>query len=192
MQREYVSPSSLRGQLQSGDRRCDVRWNTSRTLRNSDDLCNILTDPKPDMFFGFPIYTPGPDGERGLERSELNRNFSLERLHSLREEGIACSPATGLGKNPPSTSSDDLVCFPFVVVELKHPLIGESQEQFCICQAANGASVALKMLVQLYKHADRHAEEVPPVVAFTCIGSKISVWLVKSIRPPGKIGAHVS
>lgn len=92
-------------------------------------------------------------------------------------------------------SDNDLVCYPFAVVELKHAYIGASQEEFCFCQAANAASTALSMLERLYMLGDQHSTNahVPAVVALTCIGPQVRVWLTYSIcAPENGAPRHVS
>lgn len=93
-----------------------------------------------------------------------------------------------------SVPDNDLVCFPFAVVELKHSYIGSSQETFCSCQAANAASFALGMLEKLYSLAEQHSTNahVPPVVAFTCIGPQIRLWMVYSVCAPKGVPRRVS
>jgi hypothetical protein len=91
-------------------------------------------------------------------------------------------------------SNDHLVCFPFAVVELKHQFVGGSREQQCFCQAANAVSVALNMLENLYSIADQqqNSHHVPPVVAFTCIGPKIRLWIAYTTGAHSSRTAHVS
>ena len=89
---------------------------------------------------------------------------------------------------------NDLICFPFAVVELKHGMVGGSHQEFCYCQAANGASAALSMLENLFQYTERkeNYQHVPPVVAFTCIGPSIRLWIAYSVREPNGEVAHVS
>ena len=89
------------------------------------------------------------------------------------------------------------MCFPWAVVELKSIEVIENPIQFCYCQAANGASVALSLLENLHKLAslatDELVERVPPVVTFTLIGPEVKVWLAFSeAKEESKPAAHVS
>ena len=137
----------------------------------------------------------------GLERYDMIDNFTVNKLCSLRAFGLHSSPTDGLtnfsSRSPGSVQKltyNDLICFPFAVVELKHGMVGGSQEEFCYCQAANGASAALSMLENLFEYTERkqNYQHVPPVVAFTCIGPSVRLWIAYAVREPnGKI-AHVS
>lgn len=183
--------------------RSNVLWNESKVARGSDNPENSLTTPKPDMFLGHPILKPNEDA-KGLEKSAPVYNFSLSKLYPLLKAGLYSSPTTGLSKygiNRPRTraasqemSNDHLVCFPFAVIELKHQSVGGSREQQCFCQAANAASVALNMLENLYSLADQrqNSHHVPPIVAFTCIGPKIRLWIANSSGAHSSRTAHVS
>ena len=145
-----------------------------------------LSDPKPDLYFGFPMRGPISHQRRGLERSAPSFNFEIDRLNELSAKGLVSSPSTG-------KTHDHCVCFPFAVVELKHTLVCQSQEQFCYCQAANAASAALTILENLYTCSDRgrNNDHVPPVVAFTCIGPRIRVWIAYSYRERPGPPVHV-
>ena len=177
-------------------------WNASIATRGADGSDSTLSAPKPDIFFGYPIARPSKWRARGFERSPLVYNFTMAKLHSLLSHGVYCSPTTGLAaypigrpfttENSQSVSNDHLVCFPFAVVELKHQMVGQTREQQCYCQAANAASAALKLFEKLYSLADDQESNyhVPPVVAFTCIGPKVRLWIAYALGPPSK-PAHV-
>lgn len=48
----------------------------------------------------------------------------------------------------------------------------------CYCQAANAAAVALDLQAQLFdKLKDSRSLQPPPVLAFTCVGPVVKVWL---------------
>jgi hypothetical protein len=48
----------------------------------------------------------------------------------------------------------------------------------CYCQAANAAAAALDLQAQLFdKLKYQRSAQLPPVVAFTCIGPVVKVWL---------------
>lgn len=178
---------------------CNVLWNNPEARKLLKDSETTLPDPKPDLFFGFPVFRPDREKPTGLERSAPTNNFSLAKLYALSQKGLVCNPTTSLTKyGPYNTPSEGiprkaLLCFPFAVVELKHGLIGGSRQEFCYCQAANGASRALIMLEKLFKPAHQHENNhhVPAVVTFTGIGHVLRVWLAYSFREPtGKV-AHV-
>lgn len=80
-------------------------------------------------------------------------------------------------------------------MELKPVKEEENPVQFCYCQAANGASAALTLLESLYMRASLatidYVERIPPVIAFTCIGPEIRVWLAFAEIKQSKPVAHV-
>ena len=127
----------------------------------------------------------------------------MAKLYSLLSHGVYCSPTTGLAAYPidrpftaeksQSIHNDHLLCFPFAVIELKHQMVGQTREQQCYYQAANAASMALKLFEKLYSLADEQWSNyhIPPVVAFTCIGPKVRLWIAYALGPPSK-PVHVS
>lgn len=179
-------------------------WNEAKVARGSSNPEKTLTAPKPDIFLGHEIVRPGRKAASGFGPSALRYNFSMGKLHALLKAGLYSSPTTGLSKygmDRPFTrqaskciSNDHLVCFPFAVIELKHQSVGQSTEHECYCQAANAASVALNMLENLYSLADQqqNSHHVPPVIAFTCIGAKIRLWIAYTSGAHSSKTAHVS
>jgi hypothetical protein len=59
----------------------------------------------------------------------------------------------------------------------------ESTER-CYCQAANAAAAALELQAQLFDKLDDASSELPPVIAFTCIGPIVKVWLAFHDQAP--------
>lgn len=48
----------------------------------------------------------------------------------------------------------------------------------CYCQAANAAAAALDLQAQLFgKLRDSCSLQPPPVIAFTCVGPVVKVWI---------------
>jgi hypothetical protein len=88
-------------------------------------------------------------------------------------------------------SSTNKSCFPWAVVEMKrHAKTYDGSVERCYCQAANAAAAALELRAQLF---DKLSGDIllqpplPPVIAFTCIGPIVKVWLAYqdklSLRP---------
>lgn len=138
--------------------------------------------PKPDFTYG---YTINKDIPIALRSTELVTNFSLEVLGDLRSASLISSPLGGLHRwskdKAVDLSQDQLVCFPWAVVEL-HPreVSLKSEGQYSYSQAANGAIAALRLNEELSNWATGGYDSVPPVVAFTCVGAEIRVWLAYS------------
>jgi hypothetical protein len=129
------------------------------------------------------MLTESFDSLRGFERDDFTKAFSTQSLQTLTQRNIICAPTTGLRnwtKEPRrSLGSADLACFPWAVVEFKRDIRpGESLEERCYCQAANASAAALDLRTQLFTKAlDSAGLAVPPVIAFTCVGHKVKVWL---------------
>jgi hypothetical protein len=68
------------------------------------------------------------------------------------------------------------------VVELKHAKVPPRDTEFCYRQAANATAAALDIQEALFKETHKHLCDgtplgFPPIVAFTCVGANIRVWL---------------
>ncbi|PGH03150.1 hypothetical protein GX51_04185 [Blastomyces parvus] len=128
--------------------------------------------PKPNFTYGYPIIRNIP---RALRSTEAVTNFSLLPLRELRSAGLISSPVGTLFTFP---APEKLICFPWAVVEL------QSYRPFAIvhsyAQAANGALAALRLYEELSTRATGSYDSIPPVVAFTCVGAEIRVWLAYS------------
>ena len=71
------------------------------------------------------------------------------------------------------------MCFPWAVVEVKKPNVKEQDVEFCYCQAVNGSAVALRIFESIFLEAyGAIPHDLPPIIAFTCIGPDLKVWLV--------------
>jgi hypothetical protein len=121
--------------------------------------------------------------KRGLARDRYIQTLSLPVLAGLVKHGVSCVPTTGLRKwidRPGRTdlSSSDRSCFPWAVVEMKrHAEDPDESIERCYCQAANAAAAALELQAQLFDKVGDPFFELPPVIAFTCIGPIVKVWL---------------
>lgn len=152
----------------------NILWDDQK--RSTEDY------PKPDFTYG---YTINNDIPVSLRSTEIVTNFSLEVLGDLRSAGLISSPIRGLREwakdKATSLSQDQLICFPFAVVELRPCGISFlSENESCYSQAANGALAALRLNEKLCNWATASYDSVPPVVAFTCVGEEIRVWLAFS------------
>lgn len=94
-------------------------------------------------------------------------------------------------------SHHDLTSFPFAVVELKRKHTPAAGIVTCECQAASASARALSLHRTLYMKShwgrsdyhERDGYDIPPCVAFTCIGTSVRVWLVyeESRRKDAKV-----
>lgn len=141
------------------------------------------------MTYAFPIFESLCNR---FSQHECGASFSLTTLHQLRKDPsiqLISTPTTGLSrvietseglirKAPYGLSDSDLMCFPWAVVEVKHARVDQSKINDCYLQAANSSAVALRMLGALFQKATGSMpEDLPPVIAFTCIGPAVQVWL---------------
>ncbi|KAI7226979.1 hypothetical protein KC330_g8602 [Hortaea werneckii] len=172
----------------------DFRWNENLS-GNTSPTHRESTGPKPDMTYAFPVFESLCDG---FSQHECGASFSLTTLHQLRKDPsiqLVSTPTTGLSraiqtseglirKAPYGLSDSDLMCFPWAVVEVKHARVDQSKISNCYLQAANSSAVALRMLGELFKKATGSVpEDMPPIIAFTCIGPAVQVWLTYRAGP---------
>ncbi|XP_014553910.1 hypothetical protein COCVIDRAFT_106362 [Bipolaris victoriae FI3] len=141
--------------------------------------------PRPDLTYGFPIQTSTTSSMKGFARDELAQSFSLQSLMKLVEQSIACAPTTKLKKEAILSSgkrwkNSSRLCFPWAIVEVEKdvPDTDDVAEERCFRRAANAASAALDLQAQLFnKASDSCSLQSPPVIAFTCVGPVVKVWL---------------
>jgi hypothetical protein len=167
----------------------DACWNEFERLLNPLESGTGRTQPKPDLTYAFPVHGP-MHTPKGLTRVELFQTLSRKALGGLISHGISCVPTTGLRKwtkDPEKTTLRglDKSCFPWAVVEMKRDAAtsNESTER-CYCQAANAAAAALELQAQLFDKLDDASSELPPIIAFTCIGPIVKVWLAFHDQAP--------
>lgn len=119
------------------------------------------------------------------------------------EMGISCTPTTGVRRWVNSLGNmkmenRDRSCFPWAVVEMKkRPTKDKASIERCYCQAANGAIAALEMQEKLFNRLGQEAfSRPPPIVAFTCVGPIVKVWLAYQDRSDSNQGSvkvsHIS
>ncbi|OAL43945.1 hypothetical protein IQ07DRAFT_260579 [Pyrenochaeta sp. DS3sAY3a] len=168
----------------------NVRWNEYGNVVKPHHLAPNRTLPQPDLTYAFPIQTSIPETFTGFARDELTQSLSLESLRKLAAQGVACAPKTALRKSirhPTGTnwSSSDASCFPWAIVEMKKTVSARDRNAIdrCYSQAANAAAAALDIQAQLFdKLKDSDPFQRPPVVAFTCVGPVVKVWLAYQDR----------
>lgn len=138
------------------------------------------TRPKPDLVYGFPAFTGADTLPDGFKDDESARLFSYENLRDL-PESIVFSPSNNFSK---------VLCFPWAVLEVKRAQ--NSLANVCHCQAANAAAAVLEWRKSLFNRAYQEVGKPPPVplvIAYTCVGTWLRVWLAYYI--PGKDHAIV-
>jgi hypothetical protein len=163
----------------------NVQWNEFDSFAKPRPWLAPRTHPKPDLTYAFPIQTSTPDSLQGFAKDELTQTLSVQSLGKLVEQGVACAPTTALRNraNLPDRSgwsSSDRSCFPWAVVEIQKDVTSprDVAVERCYCQAANAAAAALDIQSQLFeKLNDTLQLQSPPVVAFTCVGPVVKVWL---------------
>ena len=153
----------------------------------ASSIPKVPTQPKPDIWCAFQIDEREADGD-GFDNSSLSchsSGLSYQALLELEEKIALCScPLMSLRGHGPSHDENGtllvnskLVCYPWVLVEIKK--MDDPDIEFCFCQAANACSASLTMLEYLTRHRSKlhRADAVSPVVSFTLIGMDIKLWL---------------
>lgn len=141
------------------------------------------TYPKPDLTYGFPIISPTKSSPKGFVRDEYIQSFSLSVLGKLRTKRVHSAATSGLRNwilkgDDGKLKAPDLLCFPWAIVETKHCLGSSGEVEKCYCQAANASADAFSLQEQLLTVAfDNTPRTLSPIIAFTCIGPRIKVWL---------------
>jgi hypothetical protein len=164
-------------------------WNESESLMESPPFLERRTQPRPDLTFAFPTQGTSSNDPKGLSRNELFQMFSRPVLGNLISHGLSCVPTTGLRrwtKNPKKAilKGLDTSCFPYAVVEMKRDdEVTDESARRCYCQAANAAAVALELQAQLFDKLGELSPARPPVIAFTCVGPIVRVWLAYQYQP---------
>ena len=160
-------------------------WTEFPNLRPCNTTLAPRTRPKPDLTYAFPVKDCSPDKLRGFERDVLSTAFTVQTLSTLTQRGTICAPTAGLRNllkptNRPMLGTTDLACFPWAVVEVKKHVrtSNVSPIERCYCQAANASAAALDLRAQLFNKLSSDAvSSLPPVIAFTCVGHIVKVWL---------------
>lgn len=175
----------------------DLHWTEHKEFKNVDPTITGLTGPKPDLTYGFPIFTGRDHLPPGIGEQVYGSTFRHSVLRSLRKDPevqLISAPQENLWKVDENAAKVQiLTCFPWAVVEAKHAMVEGNRVSFCYRQAANATSVALTMLSELFYKATWVAPEaLPPIVAFTCIGPVVRVWLTYKDGTVRESGEFVS
>ncbi|KAH7070236.1 hypothetical protein FB567DRAFT_216878 [Paraphoma chrysanthemicola] len=164
-----------------------ITWSEYENAKKEVFLGKPRTTPKPDLTYAFPIKSHSTAILRGLARDEISKALSPEVLGQLLQQGITCTPTTGLrnwtkaqDKTKMLRSDSDRSCFPWAIVEMKRDVstVDGALAIRCYCQAANAAAAALDLQAQLFDKLDhdRYSQN-PPIVVITTVGPEIRVWL---------------
>ncbi|KAH7078108.1 hypothetical protein BKA63DRAFT_602099 [Paraphoma chrysanthemicola] len=164
-----------------------ITWTEYENAKEDVVLGKPRTTPKPDLTYAFPMQSHSTGRLRGLARDEISKALSPEVLGQLLQQGITCTPTTGLrnwtkaqDKTKMLRSESDRSCFPWAIVEMKRDgsTVDGALAIRCYCQAANAAAAALDLQAQLFDKLghDRYSRN-PPVVVITTVGPEIRVWL---------------
>jgi len=157
----------------------DVYWtNHARTPKNDG---HRLTGPKPDLTYGFPIYKSTDDLPKALINMDIARNFLADTIRRFNDSPwkLKLSLTTRIHHGDSAEfRTSDLMCFPWAVVEVKRRSTDEGLKDFCYQQAANASATALDIMTGLFKTSDgRFTNDLPPIIAFTCNGPELRLWL---------------
>lgn len=155
-------------------------WTNHATTPDADG--QRLTGPKPDLTYGFPVSTSIDDLPKGLVNMDHARNFFADKIGRLKDKPLelkATLTTKIYQKKPAEMKTSDLMCFPWAVVEVKHRTVAESKKDFCYQQAANASATALDIMTRLFGEPDGQVpDDIPPIIAFTCIGPELRLWLM--------------
>lgn len=181
--------------------RTAARLKTNNTLRQGNFKWTAFQDwqelipgltkrtiPTPDLTYGFPIISSWEGLPKGFVRDDYIQSFSLDVLAKLRSHKVYSTTTKGLKsgartRKAAALKAHDLLCFPWAVVEMKYSSISQDKVEYCYCQAANASAAALRLQEQLFEHAYGDSpKNLPPIIAFTCIGPCIKVWLTYRVE----------
>ena len=122
------------------------------------------------------------DLPKALIDMDIARNFSAESIRRFNNSPwtLKLSLTTKIYQEHSSELyTADLVGFPWAVVEVKRRSTDESVKNFCYQQAANASATALDIMTHLFEVSDGRAlNDLPPIIAFTCIGPELRLWLM--------------
>ncbi|KAG5661896.1 hypothetical protein KAF25_004135, partial [Fusarium avenaceum] len=156
------------------------------------DLLNVVSQPKPDYCFFLPMYHPKvalqmPHGAGSTSRQwhkhsipSIVEPFSWSLFQELFEHGLRPTPFNTLGKKAKKSkgpSTEDLKCYPWLIVEFKTE-DDSLMEEVC-CQGANASACAVNLNRIAAKYTTEEAEDgqVPPIPVITTVGPKVKAWI---------------
>ncbi|KAM0337696.1 hypothetical protein ACHAPU_011526 [Fusarium lateritium] len=155
-------------------------------------LLNVVSQPKPDYCFFLPTYHPKvalqiPHGAGSASRQwhknsipSIVEPFSWSLFQELFEHGLRPTPFSTLGKKAKRSkgpSTEDLKCYPWLIVEFKTE-DDSLMEEVC-CQGANASACAVNLNRIAAKYTTEEAEDVqvPPIPVITTVGPKVKAWI---------------
>ena len=154
-------------------------WNNHARTPKTDS--HRLTGPKPDLTYGFPIYKSIDDLPKALIAMDIARNFLADTIRRFNDPPweLKVSLTTKIyQEDSAELRNPDLMCFPWAVVEVKRRSKDEGVKDFCYQQAANASATALDIMTDLFKTSHGLVpDDLPPIIAFTCIGPELRLWL---------------
>jgi hypothetical protein len=162
----------------------DVWWtNHTRTPKLQGER---LTTPKPDFTYGFPMYKSLGNLPKGAASMALFRNFSADTIRKLSGSPWELKPSLTAKIHQGdfgNMESADTMCFPWAVIEVKKRPHKQQDvthvRDRCFQQAANASATALDIMTRLFQEPGGHiSDELPPSIAFTCIGPELRLWLM--------------
>ena len=158
----------------------DVYWSNHARTPKTDG--HRLTGPKPDLTYGFPIYRSIGDLPKALIDMDIARNFFADTIRRFNDPPweLKLSLTTKIHQEDSAElRTSDLMGFPWAVVEVKRRSTDEGVKDFCYQQAANASATALDIMTSLFEKSDGRAlDELPPIIAFTCNGPELRLWLM--------------
>ncbi|KAH3992844.1 hypothetical protein HBI56_198720 [Parastagonospora nodorum] len=202
----YSGSSSYEQKLNGWELHQNILWNEFLKWARLEPSIAQLTQPKPDLTYGFPVIVPDKDSFRASEGREESDSFSLTILEQLRNRGkesLISTPTTALynwasKKNAKLLEAKDQMCFPWAVVEIKRGTAfheqqagkaearaHENRKRFCYCQAANASAAGLTLREDLAARANDTSElgDARVMFSFTCVGSAVKLWLTYREKP---------
>ncbi len=109
--------------------------------------------------------------------------FTLATLNELSSYGLNPGPRPISDTRTGATTSAQLRCWPWLIVELKkvHSVDAASDRanEYVCCQATNAAGCALQLQQQLARYSIPLPDEshVAPIPTMTTHGSRVTVWI---------------
>ncbi|SPJ71774.1 uncharacterized protein FTOL_01502 [Fusarium torulosum] len=169
------------------------REKSHQRARSGLDLLKVVSQPQPDCCFFLPMYQSKVASQMSHVSKSASRlwhqnsipsivePFSWSLFQELFEHGLRPTPFGVLGQNtkkPKEPSTDDLKCYPWLIVEFKHN--DDSYMEEVCCQGANGSACAVNLNRIAAKYATKQAqdEQVPPIPVITTVGAKVKVWIM--------------
>ena len=195
------------------DRQQDVLWNEFPQWARLNPEMVRVTQPKPDLTYGFPIISPKDEAYKVKSDHQVD-SFTLPVLAELRnreKESLISAPTTALynwaaKNNAKLPEAKDMMCFPWAIVEVKRgtaePVTEDEHEvneaearahlgrtQFCYCQAANASAAGLTLRERLAASAKDTSklDNARVMFSFTCVGSAVKLWITYREEPVSPI-----